>query len=122
MLRPVSPRQQTGLPSPIDSHQKQKYLLLHVIHHNLSAEKSPLQLFFTVPAGCGKTFIIKLILEIHNRFSDNDDFYNSYIICALTGKTAVAINGTPVHTALKISLSNLIPLSIETAQQYRCLF
>ncbi|KAE9522171.1 hypothetical protein AGLY_017431 [Aphis glycines] len=36
------------------ANEKQKDLLLHVIHHNLSAEKSPLQLFFTGPAGCGK--------------------------------------------------------------------
>lgn len=104
------------------ANEKQKDLLLHVIHHNLSAEKSPLQLFFTGPAGCGKTFVIKLIMEIYNRFSDNDGFCNSYITCASTGKAAVAINGTTVHTALKISLSKLIPLSIETAQQYRCLF
>lgn len=104
------------------ANEKQKDLLLHVIHHNLSAEKSPLQLFFTGPAGCGKTFVIKLIMEIYNRFSDNDGFCNSYITCASTGKAAVAINGTTVHTALKISLSKIIPLSIETAQQYRCLF
>ncbi|XP_044574374.1 ATP-dependent DNA helicase RRM3-like [Cotesia glomerata] len=37
-------------------------------------------------------------------------------------KAAVAINGTTVHTALKISLSKLLPLSIEVAQQYRSLF
>lgn len=104
------------------ANEKQKDLLLHVIHHNLLAEKSPLQLFFTGPAGCGKTFVIKLIMEIYNRFSENDGFCNSYITCASTGKAAVAIDGTTIHTALKISLSKLIPLSIERAQQYRCLF
>ncbi|CAH4003950.1 unnamed protein product [Pieris brassicae] len=65
------------------ANEKQKDLLLHVIHHNLSAERSPLQLFFTGPAGCGKTFVIKLILEVHNRFSDNDGFCNSYIMSAI---------------------------------------
>lgn len=104
------------------ANEKQKNLLLHVIHHILSAEKSPLQIFFTGPAGCGKTFVIKLIMEIYNRFSNNDGFCNAYITCASTGKAAVAIDGTTVHTALKISLSKLLPLSMETAQQYRCLF
>ncbi|XP_044578936.1 ATP-dependent DNA helicase pfh1-like [Cotesia glomerata] len=61
-------------------------------------------------------------MEVYNRFSDNDGFCNSYITCASTDKAPIAINGTTVHTALKISLSKLIPLSIETAQQYRCLF
>ncbi|KAL4153959.1 hypothetical protein QTP88_001792 [Uroleucon formosanum] len=104
------------------ANEKQTELLLHVINHVLCREKSPLQIFFTGPAGCGKTFVIKLIMEIYNRFSNNDGFCNSFITCASTGKAAVAINGTTVHTALKISLSKLLPLSMETAQQYRCLF
>jgi len=104
------------------ANEKQKELLLHVINHVLCGEKSPLQIFFTGPAGSGKTFVIKLIMEIYNRFSNNDGFCNSFITCASTGKAAVAINGTTVHTALKISLSKLLPLSMETAQQYRCLF
>ena len=37
-------------------------------------------------------------------------------------KRTIAIEGTTVHTALKITLSNLLPLSIEVAQQYRALF
>lgn len=104
------------------ANEKHKDLLLHVIHHILSAEKSLLQIFFTGPAGCGKSFVINLIMEIYNRFSNNDGFCNSYVTCASTGKAAVAINRTTVHTALKISLSKLILLSIETAQHYRCLF
>ncbi|CAD6220905.1 GSCOCG00011595001-RA-CDS [Cotesia congregata] len=82
----------------------------------------PLQIFFTGPAGCGKTFVIKLLMEIYNRYSESDGFCNAYITCASTGKAAVAIDGTTVHTALKISLSKLLPLSIEVAQQYRSLF
>ncbi|GFX96795.1 ATP-dependent DNA helicase [Trichonephila clavipes] len=42
--------------------------------------------------------------------------------CASTGKAAVAISGTTIHTALKISSSRLVPLNSETAQQYRTLF
>ena len=61
-------------------------------------------------------------MEIYNRFTDNDGYCNSYIACASTGKAAVAIDGTTVHTALKISLSRLLPLSTEVAHQYRALF
>ncbi|GFT56092.1 ATP-dependent DNA helicase [Trichonephila clavipes] len=45
-----------------------------------------------------------------------------HIACASTGKAAVAIDGTTVHTAFKITLSRLLPLSIEVAHQYRALF
>lgn len=61
-------------------------------------------------------------MEIYNRYSESDGFCNAYITCASTGKAAVAIDETTVHTALKISLSKLLPLSIEVAQQYRSLF
>lgn len=57
----------------------------------------------------GKTFVIKLIMEIYNRFTDNDGYCNAYITCALTGKAAVAIDGTTVHTALKIPISKMLP-------------
>lgn len=103
------------------ANEKQQELLLHTIHHLLSDDENPLQIFFTGPAGCGKTFVIKLIMEIYNRFSDTDGYCNAYIACASTGKAAVAIGGTTVHTALKISLSKLLPLSIEIAHQYRAL-
>lgn len=104
------------------ANEKQRTLLLHIIGHLLSEKKSPLQIFFTGPAGCGKTFVIKLIMEIYNRFSNTDGYCNAYITCASTGKAAIAIEGTTVHTALRISLSRLLPLSNEIAQLYRCLF
>ncbi|XP_044588824.1 ATP-dependent DNA helicase PIF1-like [Cotesia glomerata] len=104
------------------ANQKQKELLMHVIYNLQLEDPPPLQIFFTGPAGCGKTFVIKLLMEIYNRYSESDGFCNAYIACASTGKAAVAINGTTVHTALKISLSKLLPLSIEVAQQYRSLF
>lgn len=104
------------------ANEKQTELLFHVIYHVLCAQKSLLQIFFTGPAGCGKTFVIKFIFEIYNRFSNNDGFCNSFIASSSTGKAALAINGTTVLTALKISLYKLLPLSMETAQQYRCLF
>ncbi len=104
------------------TNEKQKSLLMHVIAHLLGEKNNPLQVFFTGPAGCGKTFTIKLLMEIYNRFSDTDRFCNAYIQCASTGKVAVAIDGTTVHTALKISPTNSLPLSVDILNQYRSLF
>lgn len=104
------------------SNKAQKELLMHVVHNLLTPHSKPLQIFFTGPAGAGKTFVIKLMMEIYNRFTDTDGYCNAYITCASTGKAAVAIDGTTVHTALKITLSKLIPLSHETCLQYRTLF
>ncbi|XP_049318190.1 uncharacterized protein LOC105232370 isoform X10 [Bactrocera dorsalis] len=101
---------------------KQKDLLMNIIHHLLTPNQVPFQIFFTGPAGSGKTFVIKLIMEIYNRFTDNDGYCNAYITCASTGKAAVAINGTTVHTALKIPISKMLPLSFETLHLYRSLF
>ncbi|GFY08108.1 ATP-dependent DNA helicase [Trichonephila clavipes] len=85
-------------------------------------DRTPFQIFFTGPAGCGKTFVIKLLMEIYNRYTDNDGYCNAYMTCASTGKAAGAISETTVHTVLKISLLRLLPLHSETAQQYRTLF
>jgi len=47
---------------------------------------------------------------------------NAYITCASTGKAAVGIDDITVHTALKISLSNLHQMHTEDVHQYRALF
>lgn len=61
-------------------------------------------------------------MEIYNIYSATDCICNAYITCTSTGKAAVAIDETTVHTSLKMSLSKLLPLSMEIAKQYRCLF
>jgi len=104
------------------SNSKQCELLQHVISHLLSPNGNSLQIFLTGPAGHGKTFVIRLIMDIYNRFRNTDGFYNTYIACALTGKAVVEINDTTVHTAFKITLSKLLPLNIEVIHQYRALF
>lgn len=104
------------------ANDQQKELLMTIIHHLQTPNQEPFQIFFTGPAGTGKTFVIKLIMEIYNRFTDNDGYCNAYITCASTGKAAVAIDGTTVHTALRISISRLLPLSSEIIQLYRSLF
>lgn len=105
------------------TNEKQFELAQHIIWLLTSKNPMPLQLFLTGPAGCGKTFLIKLIMEICNRFTDTDGYCNAYLVCASTGKAAVAIGGTTVHTAFKITLSSFqIPLSNEVKGLYRCLF
>lgn len=101
---------------------KQKGLLLHVIAHILDHNAdAPIQIFITGPAGCGKTFVIHLLKEIYNRFSHTQGFCNAFMTCAPTGKAAVAIGGTTIHTAFKIAIARNSALSFETLQQYRSL-
>lgn len=75
----------------------------------------------TGPAGCGKTYVIHLLKEIYNQFFHTQRFCNAFLTCAPTGKAAVAINGTTIHTALKIAIARNSALSFETLQQFRSL-
>lgn len=90
------------------ANEEQKELLIHLIHHLLVEPDTPLQIFFTSPSGCGKTWTLRLAMEIYNRFYGTDGYCNAYITCASTGKAAVAIDGQTVHTAFKITLSALL--------------
>ncbi|GFW58189.1 ATP-dependent DNA helicase [Trichonephila clavipes] len=66
--------------------------------------------------------MIKLLMEIYNHYRNNDGYCQACVTCASTGKAAVTIPGTTVHTALKISLSRLLLLHSEAAQLCRNLF
>ncbi|GFU60099.1 ATP-dependent DNA helicase [Trichonephila clavipes] len=90
------------------ANEEQRGILFHTMHHLISTDepmREPLLIYLTGPAGSGKTFVIKGIMEIYNRFSDTDGIFNAYIACASTGKAATAIGGSTVHSALSISLS-----------------
>lgn len=104
------------------TNKEQRELILEAIHRmHVEDNTEPLQIFFTGPAGCGKTFTIKLLMETYNRFTQNhNSVYNSYIACASTGKAATAIDGTTVHSAFRISLSRSDHgLSIESLNSFR---
>lgn len=60
----------------------------------------PLRVFLTGPAGCGKTFVVRLVIDVYNRYNNN-----AFVMCASTGKAAVAVGGTTVHAAFKLSRS-----------------
>ncbi|KAH7944220.1 hypothetical protein HPB52_017424 [Rhipicephalus sanguineus] len=51
----------------------------------------PIRVFFTGPAGCGKTLVLRLAMDMYNRYNDSNP-YNEFVICASTGKAAVAID------------------------------
>ena len=104
------------------ANDKQYELLQHCIHLNLTENPESLKLFLTGPAGCGKTFTVKLVMEIFNRFSPTDGYLNAYIACATTGKAAVALDGLTYHTALSISPTRYYPLSQEKQALYQTLF
>ncbi|GFU32211.1 ATP-dependent DNA helicase [Trichonephila clavipes] len=78
------------------ANEEQREILFHTMHHLISTDepmREPLLIYLTGPAAC-----------------------------ASTGKAATAIGGSTVHSALSISLSRLMPLNIEKANQYRTLF
>ncbi|XP_077528146.1 uncharacterized protein LOC144139758 [Haemaphysalis longicornis] len=97
---------------------EQYELLREILHRQTTPGQPPLRVFFTGPAGCGKTFVLKLAMDVYNRCTgggacggtgagcETDDSstsaYNAYVICASTGKAAVAVGGTTVHAAFKL--------------------
>ena len=83
------------------TNKEQRDLILEAIHRMYDdGEYKPLQIFFTGPAGCGKTFTMKLLMETYNRFTQTHS-----TACASTGVAAAAIHGTTVHSAFRISNS-----------------
>lgn len=104
----------------------EQYELLREILHRQTLPPGtgePLRVFLTGPAGCGKTFVLKLAMDAYNRCNAGSldqgstselattpsvsmrrpgpscNPYNAYVVCASTGKAAVAVGGTTVHAA-----------------------
>ncbi|XP_062538323.1 uncharacterized protein LOC134206608 [Armigeres subalbatus] len=106
------------------TNSEQRDLILQVIDnlHCFDDSRKPLQLFFTGPAGCGKTFTLHILMETYNRFSQaHNSQNNAYVACASTGKAAVAIGGTTVHSAFHITMDRRHQgkLGFELLQLYR---
>ncbi|KAH9363807.1 hypothetical protein HPB48_023158 [Haemaphysalis longicornis] len=89
----------------------QHELLREIIHRQTTPSAPPLRVFFNGPAGCGKTFVLRLAMNLYNQYSNtgNNTAYNAFVICASTGKAAVAVGGTTVHTAFKLSRKTTAP-------------
>lgn len=106
------------------TNKKQRALILEVIHRLSCPNSQPIQVFFTGPAGCGKTYVLKLIMETFNRYSQQQNVLsNAYVACASTGKAAVNLGGTTVHSAFHITQSRRMgSIARETLQSLRQLF
>ncbi|KAH7955403.1 hypothetical protein HPB52_000825 [Rhipicephalus sanguineus] len=72
---------------------EQYELLREILHRQTTPGQPPLRVFFTGPAGCGKTFMLKLAMDVYNRCADCcgavgwedgsssvPSVYNSYVI------------------------------------------
>ena len=103
------------------SNEKQRELILEVIHRLHERNREPIQIFLTGPAGCGKTFTLKALQLTYNRYSQQHNaLNNAYIATATTGKAAVGIDGMTVHTAFHLNFSRQAdPLKPELLQSYR---
>ncbi|KAH7981673.1 hypothetical protein HPB52_000678 [Rhipicephalus sanguineus] len=96
--------------------ERQESLIREAIHRVTDQTAKPLQIFFTGHAGCGKTFTLRLTMDVYNRYCRNrttsygdgqeNSAMNAYVDCATTGKAAVALNGVNVHSAFKIVMTN----------------
>ncbi|XP_065091288.1 uncharacterized protein LOC135712259 [Ochlerotatus camptorhynchus] len=103
---------------------EQRGLVLQIIDnlHSFDGNRKPVHIFFTGPACCGNQ---KILMETVNRFSQaHNRQNNAYVACASTGKAAVAIGGTTVHSAFKITMARRQSnsLSFEVLQLYRNAF
>lgn len=95
---------------------------LLTLMHALITEDAVMRIFFTGAAGTGKTFTLNLAMEITNRFTQNHSCRtNAFVACASTGKAAVALGGTTVHSAFRIAISKRTnsTMSREYIQSYR---
>ncbi|XP_075526543.1 uncharacterized protein LOC142558274 [Dermacentor variabilis] len=88
------------------TNDEQYEIVREVLHRLTTPNSPPLQIFFTGVAGCGKTFVLRLIMDLYNRYCNPAGPYNlnAYVACATTGKAAVALGGVTVHAAFKLSL------------------
>lgn len=86
------------------TNEEQYEVVREVLHRLTSLDSPPLQIFFTGVAGCGKTFVLHLIMDVYNRHCNRagSDNINAYVACTTTGKAAVALGGVTVHAAFKL--------------------
>jgi Cdc6-like AAA superfamily ATPase len=106
-----------------NTNYKQRELILEFIHrlHDPSAEA--IQIYLGGPAGCGKSYVLGLIMETLNRYTpkEKNRLRNAYVACVSTGKAVAALQGTTAHSAFRISAMRAAerPLSNELEQTYR---
>ncbi|GFU16408.1 ATP-dependent DNA helicase [Trichonephila clavipes] len=72
----------------------QRELILETIHRLHLSDSIPIQIFFTGPAGSVKTYVLKLLMETYNRYTQqHNSLRNAFVACASTSKAAVNLGG-----------------------------
>jgi len=107
------------------TNKEQRALLLEFIHRIHTPDSEPIHIFFHGPAGSGKTFTLRLMMEICNRYTiQRNSIRNAYVTCASTGKAASALDGMTVHSAFRIAAMRTCnkPMAKEIEKNYRGLF
>ncbi|KAH9372892.1 hypothetical protein HPB48_000367 [Haemaphysalis longicornis] len=90
---------------------EQHKLVRDIIHQQTTPSAPPLGVFFTGPAVCGQTFVFRLAMDLFTTGTATpaNTAYNAFVICASTGKAAVAVGGTTVHAAFTLSRKTTSP-------------
>ncbi|KAH9361310.1 hypothetical protein HPB48_006872 [Haemaphysalis longicornis] len=81
-------------------------LLREIINRQMTPSAPPLRVFFTGPAGCGKTLVLRLAMDLYNRYSNtgNNTAYNAFVISARASERRLWQWEEPRCTRLSSSL------------------
>ncbi|KAH7941448.1 hypothetical protein HPB49_013767 [Dermacentor silvarum] len=75
------------------TNKEQLEVVRDVIDHLTTPTSDPWRIFLTGVAGGGKTFVLRLIRDAYNRYTNTASrcTRNAYVACATTSKAVVAI-------------------------------
>ena len=104
--------------------EEQRNIILESIDRLFDGIYHPLQIFLTGPAGSGKTYVIKMMMETYNRFAQShNEIFNSYVATASTANAAAQFDGTTVHSAFRLTFQSAYKeFSLETINNFRAAF
>ncbi|XP_037503502.1 ATP-dependent DNA helicase PIF1-like, partial [Rhipicephalus sanguineus] len=88
------------------TNKEQFEVIREVIHRLTCPASDPLRIFLTGVAGCGKTFVLRLIMDAYNRYSNTPPRARTTRTSRAPqqARQAVAIGGLTVHAAFKLSM------------------
>ncbi|XP_063984843.1 uncharacterized protein LOC135166507 [Diachasmimorpha longicaudata] len=87
----------------------------------LTKNGSPFNVFLSGPVACPKTFIIRIMTEVYNRYKMAGDICNVFTNYSSSNITTSAVDNPMIYTTLRSSLPNILALSVERAEQFRIL-
>ncbi|XP_015110819.1 uncharacterized protein LOC107037017 [Diachasma alloeum] len=87
----------------------------------LTKNGSPFHIFLSGPMACPKTFIIRIMTEVYNRYKTSSDSCSVFTNYSSSNKTSVASENMMTYTTLRAPLPKMLALSVERAEQFRAL-